>query len=346
MTKRVTDTETIDRLHRLLQHTRRAVLTCHISPDGDALGSTLALRRVLETMGIEAVVITPDLLPKTLAFLPGADTVVDGNRYADRARQLFARADLVFCLDFNARPRIDRLQAALDCATAPKVMIDHHLEPEPFADIIISHPELSSTCVLLYHLLEQAGYDKYIDSTAATLILAGMMTDTGNFAYSADDPDLYIVVSELMRKGARKEWLYKQLFNTLSESSLRINGYALAEKMEVYHDEHAALITLSRDELNRYHYVKGDTESLVNRPLAIPGVVYSCFMREEENYIKVSMRSIGDLPVDRLCTDHFNGGGHRNAAGGEYRGSLDECAALFRSLMSENRKKYIEKDSL
>lgn len=343
MTNQVTDNGTIAKLRQFIGQARKAVITCHISPDGDALGSSLALRHVLESLGVATSVITPDLMPKTLMFLPEADTIIDGNRYADRARIIFGDADLVFCLDFNARSRIDRLQTALDKAVCPKVMIDHHLEPEPFADITVSHPELSSTCVLLYHLLEQLGYDSQIDSTAATLILAGMMTDTGNFAYSASDPDLYIVVSELMRKGARKEWLYKQLFNTCSESSLRINGYALAEKMEVFPEQHAALITLSRNELNRFHYIKGDTESLVNRPLAIPGVIYSCFMREEENYIKVSMRSVGDFPVDRLCTDHFGGGGHRNAAGGEYTGTLEKCAALFRSLMDENRKKYIDK---
>ena len=343
MIKRIIDQKQIARLKQLLEHATKAVITCHISPDGDALGSSLALCRVLMNMSIDAKVITPDSVSANLQFLPGAKDIVDGNRYSDYARTLFCDADVVFCLGFNAPSRIDRLATALNASKSPKVLIDHHLDPADFTDVTISHPEMSSTCMLLFRVLCRLELFDLIDKTAAELILAGMMTDTGNFSYNASDPEIYIIVSELLKKGANKDILYKRLFNTFSESSLRINGYALAEKMELFADEHAALITLSREELNRFHYSKGDTEALVNRPLAIPGVVYSCFLREEDGYVKVSMRSVGDFPVDKLCNEYFGGGGHRNAAGGEYRGSLEQCAELFRSLLKRNRELYIDK---
>ncbi|MDE6098071.1 MAG: DHH family phosphoesterase, partial [Muribaculaceae bacterium] len=292
---------------------------------------------------LDAQPIPPDRKSPNLQPHPVSTALVDGNRYADYARTLFCDADIVFCLDFNARTRIDRLASALDASKAPKVLIDHHLDPENFADVTISHPEMSSTCMLLFRVFCRLELFDLIDKTAAELILAGMMTDTGNFSYNAADPEIYIIVSELLKKGANKDMLYKRLFNTFSESSLRINGYALSEKMELFPEEHAALITLSREELNRFHYSKGDTEALVNRPLSIPGVIYSCFLREEDGYVKVSMRSTGDFPVDKLCSEYFGGGGHRNAAGGEYPGTLDDCAALFRSLLSRNRELYIDK---
>lgn len=176
-------------------------------------------------------------------------------------------------------------------------------------------------------------------------MLAGMMTDTGNFAYNCNDPELYVVVAELVKKGADKAQLYRQLFNTESEHCIRLNSYALYRKMEVFGDHGAALIVLSRDELNRFHYTKGDTEGLVNRPLAIPGVIYSCFLREESDMVKVSMRSVGDFPVNEVCKEHFGGGGHLNAAGGEYYGPLDKCAELFRSLLDTNYEKYIKRNN-
>lgn len=345
MIKRIIDQKQIARLKQLLEHAQKAVITCHISADGDALGSSLALCRVLSNMGIDAKVITPDSVSANLQFLTGVKDIVDGNRYADYARNLFINADVVFCLDFNDRKRIDRLATALNASKAPKILIDHHLEPEDFTDVTISHPEMSSTCMLLFRVLCRLELFDLIDKTAAELLLAGMMTDTGNFSYNASDPEIYIIISELLKKGADKDKLYKHLFNTFSESSLRICGYALAEKMEIFASEHAALITLTREELNRFHYSKGDTESLVNRPLSIPGIVYSCFLRQEDGYVKVSMRSVGDFPVDKLCSEYFGGGGHLNAAGGEFPGTLDECANLFRSLLQRNRQLYIDKTS-
>ena len=195
--------------------------------------------------------------------------------------------------------------------------------------------------MLLFEVLRGVGLDRFVDREGVTCCIAGMMTDTGNFSYNAADPEIYIIVAELLRRGADKERIYREQFETHSLDSMKLNAFAIAERMEVWPDKGAALITLTRAELNRFHYTKGDTEGLVNRPLAIPGVVYSAFMREEDDFVKVSMRSIDDFPVNILCRDHFGGGGHLNASGGEFKGSLADAAALFRSLLEENKKKYI-----
>lgn len=341
MTENILDKATAEQLRVLINRTRRAIITCHISPDGDAMGSSLALCRVLRNAGKEVKVITPDTPPRYLMFLPGADDIVVYSRFESFAKKILADTELIFCLDYNDAKRVDHVAPALLESPAKKVMIDHHLNPDSFPDITISHPEISSTCALVYRVVTGCGFGRFIDRETAECIYTGMMTDTGNFSYNASDPEIHIVVAELMKLGANIEQIYRRQFETHSEDSMRLNSYALLEKMEVFPEAGAALITLSRAELNRFHYVKGDTEGLVNRPLAIPEVVYSCYLREEDGYVKVSMRSLGDFPVNELCHEHFGGGGHRNAAGGEFPGTLEQAADLFRSLLETNKKLYL-----
>lgn len=325
----------------LLQESERIVITCHMAPDGDAVGSSLGLLHTLANIGKEVRIVTPDRIPETLRFLPGAKDIVPYSKYTEFAGKLLNDADLIFCLDFNALYRVDRMKDALEQSKAKKILVDHHESPQDFTDVAISHPDQSSTSMLLFRLLCRLELFNMIDRKAATCIYTGMMTDTGNFSYNCSDPELYIVVAELLKKGADKERLYRALFNTYSENCLRLNAYAILNRMEVYPEDGAALIVLSRDELNRYHYAKGDTEGLVNRPLSIPGIHYSAFLREEADMVKVSMRSVGDFPVNILCKEYFGGGGHLNASGGEFYGTLDEAATLFRSLLKENKKKYL-----
>lgn len=325
----------------LLSRSERIVIVVHSAPDGDAAGSSLALQQVLVRLGKDARVVFPDMLPPLLRKLAGAKEATDATRYPEFARQLLGDADLIFCLDFNEPSRTGALADALVAAEAPKVLIDHHLHPSDFAAVSISRPEMSSTCYLLFKVLCALELFTFIDKAAAECLLTGMMTDTGNFSYNASDPEIHIVVAELMKIGADIEKIYRRQFETHTESSMRLNAYAILEKMEVFPDEGAALIALTREELNRFGYVKGDTEGLVNRPLAIPEVVYSCFLREEDGYVKVSMRSLGSFPVNEICKEHFGGGGHLNAAGGEFKGTLDEASTLFRSLLATNRSLYL-----
>ncbi len=319
----------IEASRTLLSAARNVVITCHMTPDGDAIGSSLGLAWTLADKGKRVTVVTPDTPPHTLNFLPGICNVYIASRLQDGARAILEGADLVFCLDYNGLKRVDRLAPAIEASPAPRIMIDHHLDPEPMADVVISHPECSSTCVLLYHFLRQLGYADHIGTEAATCIYTGMLTDTGNFSYNSNSPDLYLIIAELLEKGLDKDAVYTRVWNTNSEQRIRICGYAECHKMTLMNGGRAALITLSRRELDEFGYVKGDTEGLVNRPLSIPGVVYSVYLREDEaDYVKVSMRSVGDFPVNKICEEQFGGGGHLNAAGGEFNGSLSaavEC---------------------
>lgn len=326
--------ESIDALKELLSGTKYILITCHLSPDGDALGSSLALRRVLMNLGKKVKVIVPDTPPKYLMFLPGADEIVIYSRSEVFARKVLASTELVFCLDYNEPKRIDLVADSLMASKAPKVLIDHHLNPSDFADVIISRPEEPSTCSLLYKVLCSVGLSDAIDADAAACIYTGMMTDTGNFSYNSNRADLYEIIADLVRRGIDKDEIYRKVYYSNSLNRLRLNGYALMDKLEVFPEHKAALITLTRKELNSFQYQKGDTESLVNKPLTMPDIVYSVFLREENDYIKVSARSKGNFPVNLLCENHFNGGGHMNAAGGEFYGTMEQAIEVFRSLLS------------
>lgn len=333
----------IKRLAELLATSGRIVITCHFSPDGDALGSSLGLKHTLNSLNPKAnvTVVTADTPPHSLDCLYHPSEIVVYSRSRNKATELISDADVIVCLDFNELSRTDLLEPFLREAPAIKVQIDHHVNPENFAFLTFSYPEKCATCQLLFEVLEACGFTRFITSKAADCLLAGMMTDTGDFSYNVTDPETYSVIGKLIALGADKARLTRLLFNTFPESNLRIQGYALAHKMEVFHEQHAALITLNREELNEYGYKKGDTEGLVNKPLAIPGILYSCFLREETDYIKVSMRSLGDFSVNEICNRFFEGGGHRNAAGGEFHGTMEECIKTFKSLLDENLTRYI-----
>ena len=325
MRKNLIGQETIVRLSALIEKSRRIVITCHLSPDGDAMGTSLGLCRILRNLGKEVRVITPDTPPRYLMFLPGADQVMPFSRFETYANRAMADADLIFCLDYNDPKRVDLVGPGLLASKARKVMIDHHLGPDSFPDLTISHPEVSSTSALVFMVADRLGLDDKIDTEAAVAIYTGMMTDTGNFSYNSNDPRLYEIIARLIEKGIDKDEIYKAVYFTNSVNRLRLNGFAMHERFRVFPQHRAALITLTRNELNSFQYQKGDTEDLVNRPLTCPDITYSVFLREESDYIKVSTRSKGEFPVNLLCSRYFNGGGHLNAAGGEFYGTLQEA---------------------
>ena len=330
------DKSTIEKVRCLIDGARRIAIVCHMGPDGDAIGSSLCMATALRNMGKQATVVTPDMMPDNLSFLPGYGSIVVGSAQPERASKIFAAADLICMLDFNDFHRIDRLAPAVIKSEARRLMIDHHLNPMADADVIVSQPERSSTCSLLYALFMAMGYEDYITTDAATCCCTGMMTDTHNFAFNANNPADYIIMSRLVAKGVNKNKLYEHLFEVESEGRIRLMGYAGYAKMEILHGHHGALTTLSRSELDAFHYQRGDTEALVNRPLNIPGTVYSIYLREDaEDFVKVSMRSRGSFSVKEICQKYFGGGGHINAAGGEYHGSLSEVVELIRGLLPE-----------
>lgn len=331
-------------LHALLTAAGDVVIVTHEAPDGDAVGASTALCRLLRRRGRKATVVVPDAIAPRLKSVPGADDAIDARHSPEQAKALIGSATLIVCLDFNELRRTGALADIIGASKATRILIDHHLHPAIEAAAIVSRPEYSSTCLLLFTVLMTIGLADEIDSVCAESLMTGILTDTGNLSYNSSDPALYVAVAELLKLGADKDRIVREQFTTHSENCLRLNAYAIDRKMEVFLPQGAALITLTRAELNSRHYVKGDTEGLVNRPLEIPGVRYSCFLREEDGYVKVSMRSVGDFPVNEVCRDHFGGGGHLNAAGGEFPGTLEQAACKFRSLLDENARKYPVKE--
>lgn len=325
----ISDSE-VGRLRRMIDEARYVCITCHVSPDGDAVGSSLGLAHTLRALGKVVTVITPDAPAKNLMCLPGASEILVGSHHPDAAARNFSRADLIFCLDFNEMRRIDRLSPMVEASSAGRILIDHHLDPTVGVDLVLSDPKSSSTCALLFRLLERAGLDCMVGHDAATCIYTGMMTDTGNFSYNASDPELYRIISVLIDKGIDKDEIYRRVWFMSSVNRMKLCAFAIYNKMTLYPEHGLAVISLSRAELDSLGYTRGDTESLVNQPLAIPGISWSVFMRQDdEDYIKVSMRSVGSFPVNVVCREHFGGGGHMNAAGGECHMSLDDTVAYL-----------------
>lgn len=335
MLEKTIHNEQLEALQQFLDKSQNIVITCHMSPDGDAIGSTLGMAILLSELGKKPLVITPDKAPADLSFLPEFDKIIAYTESKEQADKAIANADLIFCLDYNGLNRIADMATPMANATCPKVMIDHHLHPDEFCDVVISYPVMTSTCELLFRVLYQMNLLDKVNTDAASCIYTGMMTDTGNFSYNSNHAELYLIVAELVRKGIDKDRICKLAMRTNSENRIRLNGYALSEKMVIYPEHRASLIVLEKEELERFHYQRGDTEMLANMPLAIPEVIWSTFFRQEADYVKVSMRSEEDFKVNTLCSKYFNGGGHANAAGGEFRGTMKEAIQTYLKVLED-----------
>ena len=303
MLTKVIDQAKIDRFSRWLGHAEKIVIVAHVAPDGDAVGSSLGLWHFLNSQEKTVNVIVPNAFPDFLKWMPGSKDVLLYDRYKEFADKLIAEAEIICCLDFNALNRIDAMADAVKAAKGKKILIDHHLYPEDFCDIIISHPTISST---------------------------------GGFTYNSNNREIYFIISELLSKGIDKDEIYRKVYNTYSESRLRLMGHILS-RMRVYPEHHAALITLTKGEQKRFNYIRGDSEGFVNIPLSIKNVVFSCFLREdtEKPMIKVSLRSVGTFPCNRIAAEYFNGGGHLNASGGEFYGTIEEARNVLERALED-----------
>ena len=336
----------IDHFAKWLERGEKFVIVSHISPDGDAIGSSLGLWHFLCSQDKTANVIVPNAFPDFLKWMPGSKDILQYDKYKDFADRLIAEADVICCLDFNAIHRIAAMGEAVLASPARKLLVDHHLDPEDFAQIIISHPEISSTSELVFRLICRMGYFDDISKEAAECIYTGMMTDTGGFTYNSNNREIYFIISELLTKGIDKDAIYRKVFNTYSESRLRLMGYVLSQ-MRVYTDCNAALISLTKKEQRRFNYIRGDSEGFVNIPLSIKNVVLSCFLREdtEKPMIKISLRSVGTFPCNQLAAEFFNGGGHLNASGGEFYGTMEEARELFEAALAQYKPLLLETKS-
>lgn len=337
MIKNIFNADDLEKLKATIADNNLFVLTCHAGPDGDALGSTLGLAGYLKALGKEALVMVPDAYPDFLAWMPGSQEVLRYDKYRDKAELMLAAADVIVAMDYNALSRVDDMGVAIGKAKAVKVMIDHHLQPEAFCDLTFSYPHLTSTCEVAFRLIYAMGGYDVLDKGMCECLYAGMMTDTGCFSYGPCTQEVYLIISLMMQKEINKDRIYNKVFNNYSEGRLRLMGYVLYEKMKVYPEQHAALITLTREEMSRFNFVKGDTEGLVNIPLQMKGIHFSVFLREdtEKELIRVSLRSQGTFPCNKFAGKYFNGGGHLNASGGQYDGTLEAAVALFEKGLEE-----------
>lgn len=341
MLSRLVEQHKVERFASLLDRADKVVLTAHVSPDGDAVGATLAMWHFLKAKGKDAHVVLPNAFPDTLSWLPGARDIVLHDNDAARAGELLDAADVVCCMDFNAARRVGALQEALVKSPAVKIMIDHHPGPEDFCSLVISHPELSSTSELVFRLVCAIGCWYDLSYESAVCICTGMMTDTGGFTYNSNNPETYYIVSKLLEKGVDKDDIYRRVFNTQSEGRLRLMGHMLSECMTVLQDYAAAVVVLTREDFCKFPVNKGDTEGFVNMPLSIRGVIFSAFLREDKDMIKVSLRSVGDFACNELAEKYFGGGGHKNASGGEFHGTMAEAEELMKKALLEYQDRLV-----
>ena len=325
----------VDHVEKWFEKADKIVIVSHVSPDGDAIGSSLGLYHFLMSQDKTVHVIVPNAFPDFLKWMPGAKDVIQYNRYKEFADKLIQEADVICCLDFNVLSRIDEMEEAVRTSPGRKMLVDHHLAPGDFARIVISHPDISSTSELVFRLICQLGNFSDISKEGAECIYTGMMTDTGGFTYNSNNREIYLIIGELLSKGIDKDEIYRNVYNNNSEGRLRLQGYVLYEKMQLYPQFKSALIPLSREEQKRFQYAKGDTEGLVNIPLSVKDICFSAFLREdtEKDMIKISLRSVGTFPCNQVAAEFFNGGGHLNASGGEYYGKLEDAIALFKQAL-------------
>lgn len=330
--------ETVQAVKELLSTPQKMVIIPHKNPDGDAIGSTLALWHFLKNRGQDATVIVPNDYPKFLKWMPGSDQILNFEKENHQCRNKIENATVVFTLDFNHLGRVGQLEEPLaEAATKiPFVMIDHHQAPSDYAKIMYSDVEMSSTCQMVYNFIEAInGVDK-ITSEMANCLYTGIMTDTGSFKFRSTTGETHRIVADLIDKGAENTEIHHRVFDTNTPARLKLLGVAL-NNMKILAEFKTAYITLSQDELDAHNYQKGDTEGFVNYGLTLEGINFAVIFIEnkEEGIIKISFRSIGDFSVNEFARSHFSGGGHNNAAGGRSERSLQETALHFESLLED-----------
>lgn len=327
----------VAQLSHLISDATNIIITCHKSPDGDAIGASLGWAEYLRSLGKEPTVMVPDQYPDFLSWMPNTEKIVRYDKHREKCDMLFKIADLIFCLDYNTPSRVDEMEPALINSPAPKVLIDHHLAPDVPAVLSISYPELSSTCELVFRIVWQMDGFKQLSKQFAIPIYCGMMTDTGGFLFNSTRCEIYFIIGELLTKHIDKDRIYRNVYHNYSEDRIRLMGYVMYEKLVYLAQSHAAYYTLTREEQKRFHFIKGDAEGLVNIPQQIKGLKLSISLREDtdkKNLVWVSLRSVDDFPCNKMAEEFFNGGGHLNASGGRINGTMEDAIATVNRAIS------------
>lgn len=316
-------------LQALLQGAKHVVVTAHTNPDGDAVGSVTAIVSVMQRLGYEAVGIMPDRWPDNLQWVPGAANLLNYSKQKEEVEARLAEADLIFLMDHNQLDRMKDLGEAVAKCPARRVMIDHHLEPDrECCEMAISIPSFCAASEVLFRLMEDMGWTEGLTLDEATCIYTGMMTDTGGFTFASNRPEVFLVVSRLLETGIDKDKIYRNVYYTGSPDRYRLMGYLLYVKMELMRDMNASIMTLTNEERRMFKIHQGETDGFVNMPLQIERMRLSVFLREDterKGVVRVSLRSVDDFPCNKMSEEFFNGGGHKNAAGGTFYGTMDEA---------------------
>jgi bifunctional oligoribonuclease and PAP phosphatase NrnA len=330
------DFEQLKALEGLLTNPRRIVVTSHTNPDGDAVGSSLALMMVLRKLGHEVNLIIPNMYPGFLSWMPDIQNIIIFESHYKDARNILGDAELIFCLDFNSLKRSGVMVDDLVKATAIKVLIDHH--PDPVTDefnLIFSYVSISSTSELLFELLSALNHSALIDSAVASCLYVGIMTDTGSFSHAIFHADTFRNTAALLNTGINAEWIHRMIYDTFSENRLRLLGHAINNRMMVMEEYRTAIITLSRKDLKQFNYQIGDTEGVVNFPLSMASINMAVLLTEKKDHVRLSFRSKGSFSVNDFARMYFDGGGHRNAAGGNSELSLKDTVSRLIKLLPE-----------
>jgi len=323
----------IVRAKHILNRSNVVAIISHQGPDGDALGSSLAMADFLADHGSTVQVMFPDSFPSFYNWLPGADKALIYEQNPEACQSFLKKADTILCLDFNQLNRVGALAKLIENSTAKKIMFDHHPNPDKFADVSISYPQFASTSEIVFRFLLRAGGFDEMTLSCAECVYTGMMTDTGAFTYNSNNEEMYFIISELIHKGIDKDAIYNKVYNNYTADRMRLMGFILNNRMEVFPEYKTVLLNLSQNDLKGFDYRVGDTEGFVNLPLSISGIVFSVFVHEGKDKIKLSFRSRGGFPANKIASELFNGGGHLNAAGGEYRGTLEEALNILKDAL-------------
>jgi len=318
----------------LLSTPKKIVIVPHKNPDGDAIGSTLGLYFYLLKYQHEAQVIAPNDYPDFLKWMPNEDSVLKYDTQKEESDKLINQADIIFTLDFNALNRTGDMETVLASTESIKIMIDHHQQPEDYALYTYSDVSMSSTCEMVYNFIDMLGDINKVDANIATCLYTGIMTDTGSFRYPSTTATTHKVIADLIEKGAQNAQIHNAIYDTNSYSRLQLLGCALSN-LKVLPEYRTAYITLSQQELNDFQYKKGDTEGFVNYALSLHNIIFAAIFIEDQqqNIIKISLRSKGDFSVNEFSRAHFSGGGHTNAAGGRSESSLEVTIENFISIL-------------
>ncbi len=338
-----TGNEVLTKLKQLLSNKEeRIVLVTHENPDGDAIGSAIGLAEVLQNCGHNISIISPNNYPEFIKWFSSKIEIIIYTKEKKKAKQALEEATLLFCLDFNDAKRAGKVEKHILSFDRPTVLIDHHPHPSDFPEILISEPEYSSTAELLYVVISEIGLKKHISKKSAEALYTGIMTDTGSFSHNISNPNTFRVIAELVALGIEPEKIQSNVYHNFSANRMRLLGHCLDKKMEVFPELRSAVISITKKELDEFEYKTGDTEGFVNYPLSINNIVFSALFIEKEGFVKASFRSKGNFPANKFSRQHFEGGGHLNAAGGESKQNLNETVEKFKQLLQEYKHQLLE----